>query len=148
MLANKVLRRILVTGFARLHAEDAAVPVLSTLVGALGQFHAMHAMSLPNPAATIAARSTYFLGKLVAEVMENHPLALCHQLQPILCLVASHLQQPRAADDSTDDESTAKGIRLVILRTFKAAIRDGAFIQRPQRLQGIFLFPLLHCIQC
>jgi hypothetical protein len=134
LLANKVLRRILVTGFARLHGEDCAVGVLSTVVRALEQYHAIHAMRLPNPAATIAARSAYFLGKLVAEVMETHPLSLCHELERILSLVGTHLQLPRVPDDST-----AKGIRLVILRTLKAAIREGALIQRPHRLQGLII---------
>jgi hypothetical protein len=83
LLATKVLRRILVTGFARLQLEASAPAVLSTLVAALDKYHAIHALNLPHPIGGdrgIASRATYFLGKLVAEIMESHPLAICAQL--------------------------------------------------------------------
>ena len=68
LLATKVLRRILVAGFARLHAEASALPMISTLAAALHNYHAIFLLRLAPPASDIAARSLYFLGKLIAEV--------------------------------------------------------------------------------
>jgi hypothetical protein len=133
LLASKVLRRILVVGYARLHSEEAALALVSVLATAFDNYHAIYALNLAEPAATIAARSTYFLGKLIAEVAENHPLALSKDLEKLLTLAATNLQLPAA---SSANESTAKGIRLVTLRFLKAIIREGAFAVRPQRVLG------------
>ena len=129
ILATKVLRRILVMGFPRLHAQESALPIVSTLAGAWENYHAVYALSLPHPARTIAARSTYFLGKLVAEVMENHTLALRADLQKLLNLVHGHLQLPAPSSD----DSTGRGLRVTVLRTLHGAIRQGAFAVRPIR---------------
>jgi hypothetical protein len=129
ILATKVLRRILVTGFPRLHAQESALPIVSTLAGALENYHAVHALRLPHPARTIAARSTYFLGKLVAEVMENHTPALRGDLQKLLTLVHGHLQLPAPSSD----DSTGRSLRVTVLRMLHAAIRQGAFAVRPIR---------------
>ncbi len=64
-------------------------------------------------------------------MQENHPLVLCAQLEKILTLLSLHLQLPLRASDTT-----AKGIRLVMLRTLSAAIRERAFVVRPQRGLG------------
>lgn len=134
LLACKVLRRILVVGYARLHTESAALPFVSALAAAFDNYHTIYALNLPPPAATIAARSTYFLGKIIAEVAETHPLAISNDLEKLLTLAATNLQLPSV---SSADESTAKGVRLVALRLLKATTREGAFAARPQRvLQG------------
>jgi hypothetical protein len=64
-------------------------------------------------------------------LQENHPLVLCAQLEKILTLLSLHLQLPLHASDTT-----AKGVRLVMLRTLSAAIRERAFVVRSQRGSG------------
>lgn len=126
------------TGFARLHTEVATLPILSTFVTALESYHSIFALALRPPACTSAASATYFLGKLIAEVMEQHPLALRNELERILSLIVANFQAPSVSlgEDEEERGGRSKGIRLVILRILKAAIREGAFAIRPQRWIG------------
>ena len=55
---------------------------------ALDYFHSMFALGLPGAAETIASRSAYFLGKLVAEVCVNCRGVMSHKWMGCRCVTS------------------------------------------------------------
>eukprot|EP00960_Hanusia_phi_P006021 173553-Hanusia_phi.AAC.1 len=125
VLTVKTLRRLLVSGFQKLHSDEQA----TSIAVSISQFFRDLVVSCGNastPAAGTLERVTYFHGKFVHNLLATQPLALGSEVEAMFVHYLS------LCDLSEPQQGIPPRIQTVLLRCLHSTVSSGKFIPSMQ----------------